>query len=129
MISEESQTLLSVLDRSIRLAGRSRRALERDLGLSQGYLNSLFKGRIQLRVSHVHDIARALKVEPLTLFLEAFPPKDANWLLEQLGITPGRKAPAALALATSPELHEVIRAVVREEMLRISDTEDPVPET
>jgi transcriptional regulator with XRE-family HTH domain len=128
MINEESQTLLSVLDRSIRLAGRSRRAVERDLGLSQGYLNSLFKGRIQLRVSHVHDIARALKVEPLSLFLEAFPPKDTNWLLDQLGITPGRKAPAGLALA-SPELHEIIRAVVRDEMSRITGPEDDAPKT
>lgn len=127
MIRESSRSLLSVLDRRIRNAGLSRRAIERTLGLGQGYLNSLFKGRIQLRVAHVNDIARVVGVDPLALYFEAFPPKDTKWLLEQLGIRPDGKAPGALlgALASNQELHQLIRDVVRDEMSRLSTEEEP----
>jgi transcriptional regulator with XRE-family HTH domain len=117
-----AENLLSVLNRSIRSSGLSRREIERRLGVGQGYLNSIFKGRIQLRVSHVEEIARVLNVEPLSLFLQAFPPKDPDWLLEQLGIVPGGKPPAGLALV--PDLGEInrfVREVVRDEMTRISE--------
>ncbi|HWM90429.1 MAG TPA: helix-turn-helix transcriptional regulator [Thermoanaerobaculia bacterium] len=117
--------LLTVLDQAIRLSDKSRRAIERELGMSQGYLNSIFKGRIQLRVSHVKDIARVLGVEPSSLFLQAFPPKDPGELLKQLGISPTStlRIPAALLGALGPdELQKAIREVVRDEMARLSGT-------
>lgn len=126
MINEKSKALLTVLDRSIRLSGRSRRSVERDLGMGQGYLNSIFKGRIQLKVAHVHDIAGLLGVEPLSLFFQAFPPKDPDWLLLQLGIRPGGKALVPLRDALAPDLREIVREAVRDEMARLShDEEEP----
>ena len=76
MTTEESKSVLSELESTIRSSGLSRREIERRLGMGQGYLNSLFKGRIQLRVAHVYEIARVLGIEPLGLFFGATPPKD-----------------------------------------------------
>lgn len=133
MGSEESERLLSLLDESIRTSRRSKREIERTLGMGQGYLNSLFKGRIQLRVSHVFALAQVLGLEPLSLFLQAAPPKNPERLLRQLGLDPEGKTPLAGALPMTGELapgregfERFIRAMVRDEMARISkETDEP----
>lgn len=123
MTTEESKSVLTQLEDSIHSSRLSLREIERRLGVSQGYLNSLFKGRIQLKVAHVYDIARVLGVEPLSLFLEATPPKDPNWLLAELGLHPGKKRPPAALLALlagypREELQAMLREIIREEMGR-----------
>lgn len=123
MTTEESKNVLSQLEDSIRSSPLSRREIERRLGMGQGYLNSLFKGRIQLRVAHVYEIARVLGIEPLSLFLEATPPKDPNWLLAELGLQPGKKKPPAALLALlaalpREDLQAMVREMIREEMAR-----------
>ena len=125
MIIEASQNVLSQLEDSIRASKLSRREIERRLGMGQGYLNSLFKGRIQLRVAHVYEIARVLEVEPLRLFFDATPPKDPDSLLEQLGLWPGKRPPAAL-LAGMPreEMQVMIREIIREEMERKPESDE-----
>ncbi|MFL6293586.1 MAG: helix-turn-helix domain-containing protein [Thermoanaerobaculia bacterium] len=128
MIIEASQNVLSQLEDSIRASKLSRREVERRLGMGQGYLNSLFKGRIQLRVAHVYEIARVLEVEPLRLFFDATPPKDTDWLLGELGLRPGKRPPAVLLalLAAMPreEMQEMIREIIREEMRRKPEGEE-----
>lgn len=121
MTSEESKNVLFQLASSIQSSKLSRREIERRLGLGQGYLNSLFKGRIQLRVSHVYEIARVLEIEPLSLFFEATPPKDPKWLLGELGLDPDRKRPPAALLAlleAIPPTREELREMIREELAR-----------
>ena len=124
MTTEESKSVLSQVERTIRSSGVSRREIERRLGMGQGYLNSLFKGRIQLRVAHVYEIARVLEIEPLSLFFGATPPKNPEWLLGELGLQSGGKPPAALLalLGTLPreELQEMLREMIRDEMGRQS---------
>ena len=125
LTTEESKSVLAALESTIRSSTYSRREVERRLGMGQGYLNSLFKGRIQLRVAHVYQIARVLEIEPLSLFFGATPPKDPAWLLEELGLQPGRKKPPAALLAllgTLPreELQEMLREMIRDEMERQS---------
>ena len=131
MNSDESARLLSLMDDAIHQSHRSRREIERTLGLSQGYLGSLFKGRIQLRVSHVYSISRVLGLEPLTFFAKASPPKDSESLLAELG-----KGLKAAALPSDPppsrsEIEEMIRRTVRAELERHrnkdkDDEDDPV---
>jgi transcriptional regulator with XRE-family HTH domain len=122
MTTEESKSVLSELESTIRSSGVSRREIERRLGMGQGYLNSLFKGRIQLRVAHVYEIARVLGIEPLGLFFGATPPKDPDWLLGELGLQPGKRPPAALLalLGALPreELQAMLREMIRDEMNR-----------
>lgn len=123
MTTEESKNVLSELESTIRSSGLSRREIERRLGMGQGYLNSLFKGRIQLRVAHVYEIARVLGIEPLGLFFGATPPKNPEWLLGELGLQPGRKRPPAALLGLlgalpREELQTMIREMIRDEMER-----------
>lgn len=131
MTTKESKSVLSELERSIRLSGVSLREIERRLGVSQGYVNSIFKGRIQLRVAHVYEIARALGVEPLSLFFGATPPKDPDWLLAELGLQPGssKRPPAALValLGGMPreDLQAMLRELIREELERPPEDRPP----
>jgi hypothetical protein len=74
----EVQRLLDLLDLAIHDARRSRRDIERSLGLGQGYLGSLFRGRIELKVWHVYRLARELKRDPLSFFFEVSPPQDSR---------------------------------------------------
>lgn len=123
MTTEEASNVLTELERTIRSSGVSRREIERRLEMGQGYLNSLFKGRIQLRVAHVYEIARVLGVEPLSLFFGATPPRDPDWLLKQLGLQPGKEQPPAALLAMlaampREELQAMLREMIRDEMRR-----------
>jgi hypothetical protein len=130
----EVERLLKLLDDAIRHARRSRREVERSLGLGQGYLGSLFKGRIELKVWHVYRLARELGLDPLTFFFEVSPPQDAAWVLKQLGYDPARlemkpgelplspSAPAPGENAEGPltraELSELVRQAVDDELKR-----------
>lgn len=117
----EVQRLLKLLDQAIHESRRSRREIERSLGLGQGYLGSLFRGRIELKVWHVFRLARELGIDPLTLFFEVSPPQDPSWILKQLGIeTPKMPAPALKKKEERPltakEIDELVRKAVGEEL-------------
>jgi hypothetical protein len=118
---DEVQRLLALLDDAIHRARRSRREIERKLGLGQGYLGSLFHGRIELKVWHVYTLARELGLEPLTLFLQAAPPRDPGWLLEQLGA--GGGSPAVASRGEEPltreQVEDLVRRTLRDELRRL----------
>lgn len=127
---DESQVhrLLALLDEAIHRSRRSRREIERALGLGQGYLGSLFKGRIELKVWHVFVLARELGIEPLTLFYQAAPPADPRGLLELIGAGVGRRAGEAAAPGAEPalnreEVEELVRKTLREELARLARTD------
>lgn len=118
---EESDRLLTLLEKHVRHSNLSQREMERRLGLSQGYLGGLFRGRIQLKVSHVYGIARVLEMEPLYFFLHASPPKSAEWLMDQLGIAKNLRLPSAGSrnLPTRQEMSEIVRTTIRSELERL----------
>ncbi len=142
----ESQRLLQLLDQAIRDARRSRRDIERSLGLGQGYLGSLFRGRIELKVWHVYRLARELKLDPLTFFFEVSPPEDARWVLRALGLDPEKvlekKAPEEerreeqeakegkreSSLMTVEEIEAIIQRTIRIELERRGLGEPGEPE-
>lgn len=64
-----------VLSATIRVAGRSRLSLERQMGLSSGYLSKILGGTVELRMRHVFMILDALEVDPGDFFPVAFPQK------------------------------------------------------
>jgi hypothetical protein len=127
MNREESKRLLELLDDAIRHTQphRSRRGIERNLGLSQGYLASLFKGRIELKVWHVYAIARELDLEPLSLFLQVSPPKDRSLLLRQLGVEEAgpepRRGPEPPSM-TREEIQSLVQETLRSELARLRTT-------
>jgi transcriptional regulator with XRE-family HTH domain len=119
---EESDRMLVLLERAVRRSKLSQRELERRLGLGQGYLGSLFKGRIQLKLLHVYRLAHALDLEPLLLFLQVSPPKDPDWLLGQLGIGKEQLLTFLMngkRLPNAREMVEIVSAALRAELERL----------
>jgi transcriptional regulator with XRE-family HTH domain len=128
---EESDRLLALLEKHVRQSTLSQREMERRLGLSQGYLGGLFRGRIQLKVSHVYGLARILEMEPLYFFLHAAPPKNPEWLMNELGIGNNLFLPFLKdvgQLPTRQEMMEIIRTTIRTELERLfRNPEEPDP--
>lgn len=56
----------------MRILGFSLREVERRMGLSSSYLSRLLSGRVELKVDHVVEIARAINLDPGEIFLIAF---------------------------------------------------------
>jgi len=123
MNKDEAQHLLVLLEEAIHGARRSRREIERKLGLGQGYLGSLFRGRIELKVWHVYTLARELGLEPLTLFLQASPPRDPGWMMQQLGVAgtdqPPPPEPGEAPLSRD-EVEDLVRRTLRQELDRLA---------
>lgn len=138
----ESQRLLQLLDQAIRDSRRSRRDIERSLGLGQGYLGSLFRGRIELKVWHVYRLARELKLDPLSFFFEVSPPQEPRWVLKALGLDPDKvlekTAPEKKekqegdkdksSSITNEEIEAIVQRVIREELKRRGLDEPGEPE-
>ena len=111
---EEAKRILELLEAAILKSRRSRRDIERKLGWSQGYLSSLLRGRIALKVWHVFALSRELGLEPLSFFLTAAPPRDPGWILQQLGIDPPPKpAEPAPKKETVPFDREVLEEMMQ----------------
>lgn len=135
----EVQQLLKLLDQAIHESRRSRREIERSLGLGQGYLSSLFRGRIELKVWHVYRLARELGHDPLKFFFTVSPPQDVRWVHEHLGLSregkKEREAEPAPPLRPNPdtpvtrgELDDLVRRTIREELARLKDEEPEDPD-
>lgn len=110
---EEAEGVLRLLDDAIVKSRHSRRHIERNLGWSQGYLGSLLRGRIGLKVWHVFALSRELGIEPLSLFLTVAPPSDPSWVLQQLGITVEPKAEEHEEPGESPLTRQDVEVLAR----------------
>jgi hypothetical protein len=121
---EEAKRLLGLLDEAIVKSRRSRREIERKLGWSQGYLGSLLRGRIGLKVWHVFALSRELGLEPLSFFLPVARPRDPNWILMYLGIPipPEPKEPPPPRPPQPPmdrdELELLVKTLLHDELER-----------
>ncbi|HEV7517516.1 MAG TPA: hypothetical protein VGR07_14540, partial [Thermoanaerobaculia bacterium] len=63
--------LTRLLDEAAFRTRRSRRSLERQLGLAHGYLGNLFRGRTELKVHHVLLLSKLLDLDPVDLLRQA----------------------------------------------------------
>jgi hypothetical protein len=117
---DEVETLLKLLDDEIVNSRISKRKLERILGQGQGYIGSLIKGRITLKVGHVYDIGEALGLEPLLLFFRAAPKENQERLLKALGRQADGDGADPDAPMTREEIEKLVRRVVRQELARLA---------
>ena len=118
---EEVEKILGLIGDEIRRSRRSQRAIERSLHLSQGYLGSLLRGRIKLKVSHLYLLGRELGFEPAVLLIRAAPPKDPKGIAKELEPRPEDfrpTSPAAPAM-TSADIEDLVRRTVRQELARL----------
>ena len=98
--------LLHLLEGEIRRSGRSRREIERSLGLGTGYLTHLFASRMELKIRHITMLARELGFDAPALFHQAFLdiPLEAN--------------PPAVVRRSGGLTSEDVRRLIREELAR-----------
>jgi transcriptional regulator with XRE-family HTH domain len=119
MSHEEIARIAAALRTAIRLSGISHRQVERELGLSTGYLTRILAGQVELRVRHVLDVCRVIGLPPDRFFGALFPlqegPESMSRLergLAQLHPPPGRPAPppgGETAAARSKPVSELLR--------------------
>jgi transcriptional regulator with XRE-family HTH domain len=119
---DEVLVLLELLNKEMLNGGRSKRKLERDLGVGQGYLGSLLRGRITLKVEHLWDLGEVVGFEPLVLFFRSAPKEHQDRFLRELGLTRGSSDDASSSVEpmTREEIEELVRKVVRQEMARMA---------
>jgi transcriptional regulator with XRE-family HTH domain len=73
MVQEEIQRLIQMLRVAMRILDVSNRDVEKQLGLSYGYLSRLFAGAIELKVEHILQILEVLGLTPSEFFQLAYP--------------------------------------------------------
>lgn len=121
---DEVETLLRLLDDEILKSRISKRKLEKILGQGQGYIGSLLRGRITLKVGHVYEIGEALGLDPLLLFYRAAPRENQERLVQALGIQSPAQGHPPPADPPPPmnreEIEELVRKVVRQELARLA---------
>jgi len=119
---DEVETLLKMLDDEIVKSRISKRKLEKILGQGQGYIGSLIKGRITLKVEHVYEIGEALGLEPLLLFFRSAPKENQERLLKALGVqsADGDGSGDPSGAMSREEIEELVRRVVRQELARLA---------
>lgn len=125
MIQEETQRLIQMLRVAMRILDVSNRDIEKQLGLSYGYLSRLFSGAIELKVEHILQILEVIGLTPAEFFQLAYPrrtspPSEAavrmRAILDGFGpIAPEERPPAG---ETSPDEIEKTVSRVLQKMLR-----------
>jgi transcriptional regulator with XRE-family HTH domain len=130
---ERMRTVLSAL---VRTSGLKPTAIERQVGVSRGYMTRLLQGRSMLRVEHVLAVLEILGVDPSEFFALAFPPGgERSELVAQLeGIfgpggpaveaEPRRPAPRARQW-TREEVHEIVTQTVTRVLEEMGEHGEP----
>jgi hypothetical protein len=73
MARDHELHLALFLKHAIRTSNLSARAIERELGMSGGYISRLTSGRLELKTSHFFDMLDVLGLTPNEFFFLAFP--------------------------------------------------------
>jgi transcriptional regulator with XRE-family HTH domain len=113
---EQIERLTEVLKTLLRFSKVRNREIETQLGFSGGYMSRLLSGKIDIKISHLLDIARILDLRPQELFAVAFPEDGARGpspgmerirkLLPHLARA-GRGAATMEASVAAPDLREL----------------------
>jgi transcriptional regulator with XRE-family HTH domain len=120
-MTPESQHLLNVLRSAVRILGYTYNDVAAKLGVGSGYLSRLFAGKIELKVDHVVNIAKAIGFEPEEILQLAYPqsrnpPSLAAARYRELasGAEPGRRlAPRFEAPAAEADVEATVAKVLQ----------------
>lgn len=122
MDHSESERLMSLLRKAMRMLDVKHRDLAKRLGVSPSYLSRLFHGVIDLKVDQLVRIVEALGLRPGELFRMAYP-EDAQPLSPAAtalrGLVPEA---AALQPAASPAAGTPVYVTAEEVERKIEDT-------
>lgn len=110
--NKDSAQLIEGLTATLRASKIRRAEIERKLDWSAGYVSRLLKGTIEMRLSHLFAILRAIEVPPSEFFRYVFP--LGSGFPQRDSRPAGTLDPARRPLARGDELDERIREVVVE---------------
>lgn len=65
-----------MLKAAVRFTGVPHRKIEREMGLSTGYLSRILSGKVELRIQHVLGVCRAIGLPPSAFFEAAYPSQE-----------------------------------------------------
>ncbi len=89
------------------------------MGQGQGYLGSLLKGRITLKVEHLWNLADVVGFEPLVLLFQAAPQEHRDRFLQEMKLQEDPEARAQSAM-TREEIEDLVKRTVRQELARLA---------
>ena len=69
----EVTRIARLLKSAILLSEQSQRSIERQMGLSPGYLGRIIDGKLELRIAHILGVCKAIGMPPAAFFLAAYP--------------------------------------------------------
>jgi hypothetical protein len=121
---KDLQQLRQVLREAVRASHMPIREMERQLGIGHGALYRMLDGELDLRVRHLLALADLLEVPPTDFFEIGCPDamgRASKRLADWIGQTGRASEPTAASLSL-PELKELIRSTVREELEQQSAT-------
>jgi len=117
MPRDDEQALIRALLRTALAAlPMSPHTIEDDLGIGHGTLLRLLDGRMELKLRHLLELCRLLKIHPRDLIERGLPNWKATRRLDDW--LPPDQRRAAQPLALSEEVQQAIHTAVREEISR-----------
>lgn len=76
MKDKDVARVTQMLKAAVRFTGVSHRHIEREMGLSTGYLSRILSGKAELRIEHVLGVCRAIGLPPSAFFEAAYPGRE-----------------------------------------------------
>jgi transcriptional regulator with XRE-family HTH domain len=128
MADKDLQQLRQVLREAVRASRMPIREMERQLGIGHGALYRMLDGELDLRVRHLLALADLLGVPPTDFFEIGCPDamsRASRRLADWIGHSSIRASEPTAASLSLPELKELIRSTVREELDQQSATPSP----
>jgi transcriptional regulator with XRE-family HTH domain len=116
MPDDDIKKLVDLIEAEVHRSRRSRRDLERALGLSHGYLGHLFSGRTEIKVRHILMLAEEVGFEPTALFNQAFGQALGQALGGDRSAAPATPLPPPM---TEERVRDIARETIREELRRL----------
>jgi len=125
----DTQRVLDGLSAALRTARVPRRALERKLGWSAGYVSRVLNGPIKLQSAHLFAILRAIGKSPEEFFRETFPPQlpyGASLPAASEAAAPGAARPQSELSDMDRHIRQVVLELLQE-LLRGAGGDPPAP--
>ena len=124
---DDTKPLRAVLRQAIAASRMGKREIEVALGVGHGKLDQLLDGTLELRVRHILALARVLEISPKDFLEMAYPapPGGPRFSLNDW-LGPRHAGPqAAPGKSEAADFREVVREVVREELARNATANKP----
>jgi transcriptional regulator with XRE-family HTH domain len=110
MKDKDALRVAQMLKATVRFKGIPHRVIEREMGLSTGYLSRILSGKVELRIEHVLGVCRAVGLPPAAFFEAAYPSRELDAETARLVAALQELLPADEEAAPRPRLRKAAPA-------------------